>query len=252
MILALTCFSILVNVVMAVLGVRVLWVARQSRKLPDLLISVFYLSAAAAYLLVLLDNVLPISEATALAMSRTSEPLALVPSACLALFTWRVFRRESRWAPALVSAILVALIAGSAWTTLGAAPRAEWPRTFPFWLDHGARTIAALWTAIESLSYYRRGRRRVAIEVLDPQLHNRFLIFGIWALASVGFRALRIAAAFQERGSFIEDLLSQGGGSLSGLVGLIAIWLLFFPPSAYRRRVDKHGEQLAAHTRERF
>ena len=100
--------------------------------------------------------------------------------------------------------------------------------------------LSFLWTALESLTYHRMLRRRLALGLADPVVVNRFLL---WALSGLALVALcgGIGASILAGYAPLRDgppLLCIGGASV---VASVTWYLAFLPPAGYvrflRRRV---------------
>ena len=100
-----------------------------------------------------------------------------------------------------------------------------------------------LWLFVESVHYASRMRRRVRLGLGDPIVANRFTLWAIWtgALACIplfvlALRTLGIleapvpGAPLPASVRAIIAMLGSGGAA-----ALVACWLAFFPPAAYRR-----------------
>ncbi|MCA9503468.1 MAG: hypothetical protein H6748_04295 [Spirochaetaceae bacterium] len=100
------------------------------------------------------------------------------------VFVWLVFRRESRWGLALLTFCAVTLLAGLVGDLLTRQPGQltigddAW---FGPWLllFNASRLVAYTWGGCESLAYYVKMRRRLALGLADPALVARF---GYWSL----------------------------------------------------------------------
>ncbi len=93
------------------------------------------------------------------------------------------------------------------------------------------------WAASESLRYYGLMKRREALALAEPLVTNRFLLWGIGALA--GATATVFSGTMIALGAAADSQLLIGlrlTTALCGATSAIAIWLAFFPPAAYRRR----------------
>lgn len=154
----------------------------------------------------------------------------------MALFTWRVFRPRAPWAPPLVAGVAVLLAAG---VLAFPAPvsRAATPAELQLALATALLRCACFaWASLESLRYYRAMQRRARLGLADPVLAQRF---GLWS-AGAGAAALLASTPFLSRGLFGTSadtppwMVTE---SALGLLAAAALWLAFFPPQTYRRRV---------------
>jgi len=237
-------------VTITVVGVRLLVLARRTRKGPEL-----WMGAS-----LLLGGTLGASlEAGGMAAAEslpaaTVGALLLAGKVCgvgaLALeghFVRRVFRNEERLGRVLlaagVAAALVAL-AGFAWSGTFATGKVHlgW-----FALELAARLSFSIWLAAEAARYYVLMRRRLRLGIADPLVTDRFRL---WAGAGVAATILLATSApplvldpVRYHPLLIADLFLF---SLSGVAASLLYALAFFPPAAYRRHIARAAGALAA------
>jgi hypothetical protein len=80
-------------------------------------------------------------------------------------------------------------------------------------------------------------QRRARIGLVEPAVVNRVLLWGIGSLAAFamsGYGLLTRVAL----GPVQSDGMRLVSSAL-GMIAAVAIWLAFFPPAAYRRRVAR-------------
>lgn len=175
------------------------------------------------------------------------------------VFVVRVFRTD-RWGAWIAAAVLIgALMMGPLVLIFVGAHRAS---EHPVALAVGLmRSLPFLWGLVESVLYHARMRRRRALGLADPVVTNRFLLFAIWNGALFALMAvtigLRAWAEVATEGGILDagdptarSLLLGVRIAVLGLGGAAAIslWLSFFPPAAWLRRLQSAGpaEQGAA------
>lgn len=157
------------------------------------------------------------------------------------LFTWRVFRPESKPTRAIVFLAFgalgvlcgLAIVAGV--TGRGVEAHEALGRTLA--------TVALaqalyVWTSIESFTWWRRVRKRVAVGLADPVVANRFLLWGI--VGGLSFLSLLSPLVFTAAGMDYQE--SDAGRLLTAVSGLgtsVALWLAFMPPEAYLQRLRR-------------
>lgn len=154
------------------------------------------------------------------------------------VFTWRVFRLEARWAPALVA--LAAAVFGV--STLGRLVYGGYslPLQLDVWLAlQSAAVVACLfWGAGESLIYHGHMRRRLRLGLADPITTNRFLLWGLGiGSAGVGSAIANVAMWLRGNATPALDALTLSN-SLFGLAAAILMWIAFLPPRAYIRWIE--------------
>lgn len=230
-----------------IVGLRLLWLARRTRALPELLIG-------AAFTTIGLVG-FPLMAASGFGRLSAGEiniPMLVIAQISLAFsiiavfsFTWRVFRPKVRWAAALtgLSAMGVGLIVFMTVRSIISSPAdmssldaaGPWSSAFrlPFGVWYG-------WTAYESLRCYAQGRRRLALGLSDPVVINRFLLWGsmgaLESVANIGALTLELQG--------LSPFTNPAGAmimALNGLLGTGLMFLTFMPPDAYRRFVERRA-----------
>jgi hypothetical protein len=168
-----------------VVGMRLLWLARRTRQIPEVLIGTALVSANLLFF--------PIAGASGMGRSAIGEVhLGLFAAAmlvlwlavsCLLAFTWRTFRPNERWAKnlaLLLSALLLGLVGGLLVTLRASPPEASSFEAGKLWT--GLIRIPLLgafgWNLLESLRQYGMAKRRLALGLGDPVVANRFLLWG--------------------------------------------------------------------------
>jgi len=248
--IALVCFGI-PAIVSLVVGVRLLALARRTRRFPE-----YALSAA----LLLLNAVgYPVMLA-AVGLERLGQPgVALVfffaLSAMFAgvsmnyFFTWRVFRSDAPWALALcvVGTWLMLAPSGAIAAHVEMHSIDAGIQSAPVWCFTviAAVLVTYAWTAVESLHYYLNSRRRLRLGLVEAPVCNRFFL---WALASgAWFFCTALAAVVLVRGlNPLGDAFFTVSIGAGGLVNSVAMVLCFMPPQRYlawltRRAAAMHG-----------
>ena len=177
---------VLVALASTAVGARLLLVSRRTRGFPEFVLG---LSLAAitgiGFPIVLLTE-----------LRQTIGPLLtfsadLIGSFVVAMgfagfyvFTWRVFRSDSRWAAALTmlgsGAALVATVV-TVWLAVGVESSEEKFRAVRGWeiLLFTSAAAGFLWSAIEAFRYHAMLRRRLALGLTDAVVTNRFLLWGL-------------------------------------------------------------------------
>jgi len=166
---------------------------------------------------------------------------ALVSSAItvmgLYVFAWRVFRPGSNWALGVVAVGAGITLASSIGSWLQPPSWSGRP-VDPTWLALSSFNYTAcfVWAGGESLVYYLRMRRRAAIGLADPELQNRF---GVWGGAMVTGALLSVVTGFCSLAGLRigVDPLPSLCVAASGLVNSLGWWLSFAPPAAYLNRL---------------
>ncbi len=179
-----------------------------------------------------------------------------IGAAAVYVFTWQTFRASSRWAAVLCAVSSVALVAG----LLGRALFEGWAITispgFFHWELYVVRVGGLIWVSIESLLYYRRALKRLALGLIQPIVADRFLLWGVWAVAStltsLSEPAARLLYGFLAGdGAGSADSIQGVAGpvivltlliaSITGIASAFTLFLTFFPTPAYRRWVERRA-----------
>ena len=232
----------------AVLGVRLLSLAARTRELPELMIGgSFIIAGVIGYVIMLAGN--PSSGAVS---AETAERLFSIGYAvigvgvcCVYVFIWRTFRREATWAPWLAIAGIL-MVLGTSHDPV-AVLGANGPL---FWLGLTGRVGAGIWGASESLLWWSRLRRRLALGLADPVVSNRFLL---WGLANVATSSIFLGSTFIMPAGAAESStavnMSAGGITFISSITIFTAavqWLAFFPPKRYLGWLSESGATAAS------
>jgi hypothetical protein len=165
----------------------------------------------------------------------------------MAVFTWKVFRSNERWALGLVLATGVCLGFG----IVGSAAVGDWEGVYPltnpwFWLEWLGMCLPLAWVGCEGLLEHVQARRRAVFGLCEPIVANRFLL---WGLVGV----FMLSSNFAMLPQYIEyEQEAQFSAAMDALVGLTEIFtigviaLVFFPPRWYRRWVENGANSAMA------
>jgi hypothetical protein len=229
-----------------VVGVRLIRLSHRTRQLPELLIGVGVLCIGPLGFGLSMIAALPGRSTILGATLVGSSFLGLfIGAASQYVFVWYVFRQHAAWARPLCVAAVLMLAGGYAGDILenGLINRSRggvW-----FWLGALLRVGVLGWVAAESLVYYRRMRKRLALGLAEPVVTNRFLLWGLGsgsAFAGSATAAAVIAVmGFSASGFAPLALLLSGLGALSAMAMLLA----FLPPRRYRRWIERRSRESA-------
>ncbi|MGH0029614.1 MAG: hypothetical protein ACQGVC_07480 [Myxococcota bacterium] len=228
-----------------VVGSRLVLLARRTRRVAEL-----HIGAGLLLLAVFGYPLMVVARRAQALPDSTRSTVAFVGALCLAVGGWwivcfvrGVFRRESRaasfvvWAYAAVAGGLLAWqsVAPGWWTWVqdqqGPWAAARWITLVPI-----------CWGGVESLRYWVRMRRRLALGLTDALVTDRFRLFGISMLA--GFVANAGTVVYQVRG---VDVIGTAVGAVvvsPASIAAVALWLAFLPPAAYRRWIHDRSNRL--------
>ena len=222
--------------VSALLGTRLLLLARRTRAVPELALGLAFALVGAAGFPLGLTAVIPgLPAGLARACFAVSQLATGVGSAAVFVFTRSVFRPDQRWARWLVRAASLALGVDTGFAVARAftGTPAEFA-TADFWfsLRQGLTAFSYAWTALEALRYRALLVRRLALGLAEVEVVNRFLL---WAIAGVGSfsGSATMSVVSLVRATPWQDPLALSAVGLGGLTAAICAWLAFMPPRAY-------------------
>jgi hypothetical protein len=153
----------------------------------------------------------------------------------LYLFTWRVFHPRSPWAASAVAAGIVLMFGGLVFQA-AASGFGRLGLLDPFaYASFCGRAASFGWASASALREHGIARRRAAFGLVDPQVVDRFRLWGIGSGAAFLVFAVNLAR------NLAGELDPASRVALSttpalGMVAAVAIALAFFPPAIYRRR----------------
>jgi len=219
-----------------VVSLRLLGLARRTRRIPELLAGLGLLGIGPLGFCVLMAGVLLFRGTPLADVLRISglglQALGFVASAT---FTYRVFRPGSTAARALASAISVGLLV--TFLSFALTPARTGGMLLHHHLDTWIKILCLGWGAVESLRYWRVTQQRVAIGIADPLVSASFLLWGIsLASGALGFTVIYAALLTLQPGEVLSvriHLLLSG----CGVVSAAGLYLAFLPPKAYARRL---------------
>jgi hypothetical protein len=236
----------------AVVGVRLLFLWRRTRQLPELLAAVgLLLVGGVGYPLMAAGGVgrLPNGDLSLVAVGLGLASIGLGITA-LSVFTWKVFRPDRAWGGALSLGVLVAggvICAGSV-RTLGLGPADADPvvTCASWWIALRLLfQVWYVWTGIESLGEYARARRRLALGLSDPVVVNRLLLWG--AVSVLGLLNNTAAVALEWQG--LSPMYDPSAALLLAANGLgmgALMVLTFMPPRSYVRFISRRAAAMEA------
>lgn len=105
-------------------------------------------------------------------------------------------------------------------------------------------TGSNLWVCYEPLRYYRLMRRRQKLDLAEPVLVDRFLLWGSGSAARlavlvIGVGGTMVIHRLDPAASLAVSKLVLGVTSLCGLLTSVTFWLAFHPTPAYLRWVAR-------------
>ncbi|HBZ70436.1 MAG TPA: hypothetical protein DEP35_12200 [Deltaproteobacteria bacterium] len=153
-----------------------------------------------------------------------STPIAV---ACVFAFVWRVFRAQNRWAAVFASTAILVMLVGTV-VILFVTNRGSPEQRLLGVIHPLGFLVATLWGGVEALLYRRRLLKRARINLSNPVVENRLLIWGSTMLAA-SVLAVGVAA-FAAMG---KHGLAMGLAFGIGINGTVGWYLGFTPPATY-------------------
>jgi hypothetical protein len=234
-------------VMSAVVGVRLLLLSRRSGQRPELFLGLGILGTAVLgygplIASAVLQSLHPQSGPTDLevALGAAGKTLHNAGVTMILLFVLRVFRPAETWARALFGAAMLALWSGYAGVLAGGGLRDPALRGFFFWLEYAVIWTYPAWNAVESFRYHAMMRRREQLGLADPLVTNRFGLWGVASLFTLGAIWSSSAPIFLAGDPARLAAWTPMLYVLTAVFGVVTVScyaLTFFPPAWYRRWV---------------
>ncbi len=235
--------DLLAALLYGVVGLRLAALSAQTRGRPERLLALNYLATGFSYMLYEVPYILGTEGIWVLVAARIVYTLGIVP---LLLFTYAVFRRNSRWASVLIWANSTVLFSGVFLSLLEGDIEGLDVSSFWFWCDWIGYTVPYVWIAVEGWISYRSAKRRVLLGLGAPDVAHRFLLWAWFGALSTlaGISLIPLYAQYAATGTW-----SAWSDYTSGLefAATVVLWLAFFPPKIYRNYVSSAVETLKSY-----
>lgn len=237
-----------------VVGVRLIRLAQRDEGGPVLFLGLYFLVYGALATGLSLATYVGWSSAGLALPDRAARVLngaffvtATAGMCCLLLFTRQTFRPESAAARTMVWGVggLMALATALLAATEGFEVRVV--NGPAYWVHFLARVACWAWVAGESLAYWTKQRRRLALGLADPVVTNRFLLWGVWGIV-IALLAFSDPVArfwyYTVSGTATQWVPEVGRPIIEATIpiacglnaaALVLMLLTFFPTAAYRR-----------------
>jgi hypothetical protein len=224
----------LAGIVYLTVGVRLLRLGRRTGEAPERLLGgVFLWMGVSAGLYVL--PTFPAFESMWTSLNFAGRLAYIPPPVMLAVFTRRVFRPDDRWGNWLVWVSSITLITGVGGSALGGDLEGFSIRSGWFWLEWVGFTVPFAWAGSEAFVQYRQARRRMQLELCDRLVCNRYLLWAVFGVLQLCMSLVLLPQYYEYEmtSEFTAkwDILYGG----FGIISLVMIWTVFFPPAFYRR-----------------
>jgi hypothetical protein len=231
-----------------VLGLRLAWLARRTRGLPELVLGLgLFFMAGLGYpfgIVGLRAEALP--TAVRIAFVVCNMVFLGAGMSGVAFFTHRVFHPGSRSSAAAVAGIAGAFAACLGAQALGPGFEDYLTNTYGPWRQSmNVSIVCSTWAGVEALRYWWMLRRRQRVGLADPVVSDRFRL---WATAMLTASLISITSMVLESLG-IQMMGTAMGACVVGPLGLVisaSLWLAFLPPAAYLRRIRARAAARAA------
>ena len=233
--------EIIAGAIFFCVGIRLYRLSRRTRRAPEHLVALTFLAWAFSFAIFDIPYMFtPEGESVPPAAAYGSLLALNVGNIALALFTREVFRKRERWATCLVVVIGLLMVYGS----VGTAWVGDWEQTNPvanpgYWPQTVGGFAPSVWMCIEGFSQYRNARLRRKLGLCEPLTCQNFLL---WGVAGALWMGLELVLVAQDHFYLSAGELSGALGIANGLLEIVPIalmWLVFFPPVAYRRWIER-------------
>ena len=231
--------EIFAGVACLLIGVRLYRLANRTGAAPERFLSAAFLFSALAYTLYILPYMMLDEGPHLLGFIVGSRIGFLADTVFIAVFTRKVFRPGDAWAGWLVAAVVACILVGVGGSLAQGYLELADPLSNPwYWSESLGLVIPMAWMGAEGLWQYRKTRQRRRLDLCEPSVCHRFLL---WGLAGSLWLLLELLAVFQE---IDYELTGQWSTTLDLLacaleiVPIVVLWLAFFPPAFYRSWIE--------------
>jgi hypothetical protein len=228
---------------------RLLWRAARTRRDPERLLGATFGLYGLSYILFELPALFDFGafESSSYFLGRVA---LAAGSYLIALFTRRVFRPRDGWAEGAVLFIAFLFVAGLSLSALQGDWDGSGMHQVGFWLEWIAQLIPCVWVCAEGAVHYTLSERRRGLGLSDIESSHRFLFWSLFGCAQTGasISVLAVYIAYARDGYISAAMDATLGGF--ELVSIAVVWLVFYPPTRYRRWLERvSGDSRARETR---
>jgi hypothetical protein len=236
--------SAISGVLYLILGARLVRLAIREKSTCEWLVGITFLVWALSYICWVGSMILqgqPELQSQLLIASRIATNIGGIT---FALFPYLAFRRGANWARWLVGAIIACLIVGTVGSVWVGDPEGVFPLSNIWWWPEWLGEISSgIWIGVEGFNHYGTSKARVRLGLCEPIVSHRFLL---WGIAGICWTLLDFVVI----GQYIDYWATQTwSGPLDIAVGLLeivaltALWIAYFTPATYLRRMSASTER---------
>ncbi len=233
--------SAVAGLLYVIAGDRLLWLSLHTGEAPERMLGGIFLLWGVFYLLDIAPALLS-DESLLTPFYFAGRVAAAASIVVFAWFTRRVFRPTDPWAGWLIVGVAFCVSAGIAGSIWIGDPAGIRPLVNPwYWLEALGNTGPFVWMAAEAFAQYGKAKRRLRLNLCDPAVCNRYLL---WGLTSALWFGVEVVVNVQTIGYQLTNTISARSDLLIMAIELASIslvWLVFFPPAAYRRWIESQG-----------
>ena len=230
----------IITVAFLCIAARLLRRSLRTHAAPERLLGVSFLLWGLSYPLYDIPEALLVDELVLAPFANASRISAHIGTAMMVLFVKQTFRKSDSRATWIVAGIVAMMVAGGLGSVWVGDYGGDYPLSNPWWwLERAGAVAPIVWISMEASVYYLKLRQHRWLGEGDALLCNRM---GIWCLVGVCWVVVESLSAVQY---VIYEATQRWLASLSftlavlELIGVAMIWLVFYPPAAYRRRFNR-------------
>jgi hypothetical protein len=219
---------------------RLLHRSLRTRAIPERLLGASFLLWGLSYPIYDIPQALGVEELVFAPFANASRICWQVGSAAMALFVKKTFRDGDARATWVVGAVVALLVFGGMGSVWVGDYGGDYPLSNPWWwMEWLGSIIPMIWISMEASVYYAKIRQHRWLGEGDALLCNRM---GLWCIVGVSWVVVECVSAAQY---VIYELTLRWLISLSfslavlELSGVAMVWLVFYPPAAYRRWINR-------------
>jgi len=223
-----------------VVAIRLLHRSLSTHAPPERLLGASFLLWGLSYPLYDIPYAVGVDELVMAPFANASRISWQTGTALMALFVKQTFRKRDGRATWIVVAVAALLFAGGIGSVWVGDYGGDYPLSNPWWwLEWLGSVTPTIWISMEASVYYLKLRQHRWLGEGDALLCNRMRL---WCIAGVCWALVECVAAVQY---IVFELTTRWLASLSFTLALLElsgvglVWLVFYPPHAYRRWINR-------------
>jgi hypothetical protein len=223
-------------------GVRLLWIWRRTREIPELVIGLAYSLGIVGLFLLIAAGTQARAGEDAFGLWLVGHVLVESGQAALVVGVWQIFRRSARWGAVCASACVALCVLNVAHAVWRGEIETYVQVNLHNLLTTGISVGVYLWIMVEALHYSALLRRRRAVGLADTLSVWRFLCWGVGGAAALPTPLLNVFSivVYQQGLARVPWIFMVVQGFL--IISSLGTWLAFFPPHRYKRWVGSFDD----------